>query len=131
MDAKEVRELMSRLGEGVGQEGVALRCSCENLETVSVVVDENGDVRVTDDHRTFQYLDRGADSAYVPVQSLDMADACHICEELRVELKPAPQDGYPSIECVVDLGQHISEAVERVAQAVDRIFDLATQRDPE
>jgi hypothetical protein len=128
MEAQEVKELMSRLGAGVGQRAIALRCECENLETAYVIVDEGGDVLVTDDHRTFQYLDRGTDSTYVPVQSLDMVAARQICDDLRVELKPAPPHGYPSIECVVDLGQPIAEALERVAEAVDRVFELAMRR---
>jgi hypothetical protein len=129
MDVQETKELMSRLAAGVGQRAIALRCECENLETAYVIVDEVGDVLVTDDHRTFQYLDRGTDSTYVPVQSLDMVAARQICDDLRVELKPAPPDGYPSIECVVDLGQPIAEAIERVAEAVDRVFELAMRRD--
>ena len=129
MDAQEVKELMSRLAAGVGQRAIALRCECENLETAYVIVDEGGDVLVTDDHRTFQYLDGGTDSTYVPVQSLDMVAARHICDDLRVELKSAPPDGYPSIECAVDLGQPIAEVIERVAGAVDRVFELAMCRD--
>lgn len=129
MDAQEVKELMSRLAAGVGRQAIALRCECKNLETAYVIVDEGGHVLVTDDHRTFQYLDRGTDSTYVPVQSLDMVAARQICDDLRVELRPAPPDGYPSIECGVDLGQPIAEAIERVAEAVDRVFELAMRRD--
>ncbi len=120
---------MSRLAAGVGQQGIALRCECENLETAYVIVDEGGHVLVTDDHRTFQYLDRGTNSTYVPVQSLDMDAVRQICDDLCVQLKPAPPDGYPSIECVVGLGQPIAEAIERIAEAVDRVFDLAMRRD--
>jgi len=127
MDAKEIRDLMQQLAEGVGQRGIALRCDCENLETVYVLVDENGDVRVTDDHRTFQYLDRGTDATYVPLQSLDMATARQACAEFRVELKPAPPEGYPSIECAPEPGEPISDVIERVAAAVDRIFNLASR----
>jgi hypothetical protein len=90
MDAEEVRDLMRQLAGGVGQPRVALRCDCENLETVYVAADEGGTVRVTDDHRTFQYLDKGTDSTYVPLESLDLAQ---VCRELRVELRSAPPDG--------------------------------------
>jgi hypothetical protein len=129
MDAQELKELMTRLAAGVAQRGIALRCDCENLETAYVVVDDVGHVLVTDNHETFYYLARGTDSTYVPLQNLDMAAARQICDDLRVELKPAPPDGYPSIECVVDLGQPIAEAIERVAEAVDRMFDLAMRSD--
>jgi hypothetical protein len=66
MSAEEVRDLLRRLADGVGQRGVGLRYDCENLETVYVAVDESGTVRVTDDHRTFQYLECGTDPTYVP-----------------------------------------------------------------
>jgi hypothetical protein len=58
-----------------------------------------------------------------------MAAARRICEDLGVELKPAPPEGYPSIECVVGPRRPISEVVEQVAEAVDRIFDLAARRE--
>lgn len=129
MDAKGIRELMNRLAGGVGQQKIALRCDCENFETVFVLVDENGEVCVTDDHRTFQYLARGTDATYVPLPSLDMTAASQACAEFCVDLKPAPPDGYPSIECVVGREQSIQETVERVAEAVDRVFNLAMRSD--
>ncbi len=125
MDAERVRDLMRQLALGVGQGEIALRCDCENLETVYVIVEEGGSVRVTDAHATFQYLDRGTDSTYVPVERLDLEAVRHACQELRVELKPAPPDGYPSIECALNPKEPLSETVERVAAAVDRIFSLA------
>jgi hypothetical protein len=125
MDAEQVRDLMRQLGDGVGRRGVALRCDCENLETVYVAVDKDGTVRVSDDHSTFQYLDNGADSTYVPVESLDLAAVAQVCRGLGVELRSAPPDGYPSIECVPKPGEPVSEAVERMAEAIDRVFALA------
>ncbi len=125
MNAQEVKELINRLAAGVGQRAIALQCDCENLETAYVIVDKGGDVLVTDAHKTFQYLHDRPSSTYVPFESLDMDAARQICDDLRVELKPAPPEGYPSIECVVGLGQPIAEAVERVAEAIDRVFELA------
>lgn len=129
MDVKKIRDLMRQLAEGVGQRGIALRCDCENLETVYLIVEEGGTIRVTDDHRTFQYLDGGTDSTFVPVASLDLRAARQICQELCVELRPPPPDGYPSIECIPKSGEPISEVIERVATAVDRIFNLAMRPD--
>ena len=129
MNAQEVKQLINRLAAGVGQRAIALQCDCENLETAYVIVDEGGDVLVTDAHKTFQYLHDCPSSTYVPVESLDMIAARQICNELCVELKPAPPEGYPSIECVVDLGQPIAEAIERVAEAIDRVFELAMRSD--
>ena len=125
MLANEIYELLFRLREGLGQRDVALRCNCENLETVYVLRDENGAVRVSDDHRTFQYLQRGVDSTYDEVEKLDVTAIRRLCEGLNVELKDAPPDGYPSIECLVHPTQPIAEAVDRVARAIDRVFHLA------
>jgi hypothetical protein len=93
MNAEKVRDLMRQLAGGVGQPRVALRCDCENLETAYVAVDGRGTVRVTDDCRTFQYLDERTDSTYVPFQSLDLAAAAQVCRELRVELRSASPNG--------------------------------------
>lgn len=125
MDAERVRGLMQQLATGVGQRGVSLRCDCENLETVYLVVEQDGSIRVTDDHRTFQYLERGVDSTYVPIERLSVEAARQVCHELGVELKPASSEGYPSIECVPKPGEPVSAAVQRVAEAIDRVFNLA------
>jgi hypothetical protein len=93
MNAEEVRDLMRQLVGGVGQPRVALRCDCENMETAYVAVDKRGTVRVTDDRRTFPYLDERTDSTYVPLESLDLAAAAQVCRELRVELRSARPNG--------------------------------------
>jgi hypothetical protein len=64
-----------------------------------------------------------------PIESLDLAAAAQVCQELRVELRPAPPEGYPSLECVAKPGEPMSDAVERVAKAIDRMFALAMRRD--
>jgi len=114
---------------GTGQHKLALQCDCENLETVYLVLDQDGSVLVTDDHRTFQYLDGGTDSTYVAVESLDLEAARQVCEERGVELKPATPDGYPSIECVLKSGEPLSVAIARVAEAIDCVFSLARRPD--
>jgi hypothetical protein len=129
MNAEKVRDLLRQLENGIGQQGVALRCDCKNLETVFVFADADGTVRVTDDHRTFQYLNDGSDSTYVPVERFDWAAAAQICQELRVELKSAVSNDYPIIECLPKPRELVSEVVERVAAAIDRIFALAMRPD--
>ena len=129
MLAQDVGELLLRLHEAVGQREVFLRCECENLETVYVHAGENGVVRVTDDHRTFQYLSVGRDSTYVQLENLDFTVARRLCEELHVELRDAPPNGYASIESLVQPTEPIADAVERVAQAVDRVFQLSMRGD--
>jgi len=129
MKAKEISKLLNKLRDALRQPDVTVRCQCDNLETVYIFADQGGGVRVTDDHRTFQYLDTCGNSCYVPVESLDMTVVQRLCEELRVELKPPPPDGYPSIECIVSNGHPVADSVERVAQAVDRVFELAMRKD--
>jgi hypothetical protein len=73
----------------LGSVGLWFGGNCENLEAAYVAVDEGGTVRVTDDRRTFQYLDERTDSTYVPLESLDLAAAAQVCGELRVELRSA------------------------------------------
>lgn len=128
MFANEVQQLLSRLSDGVEQR-VSLRCDCENLETVYIHLDDHGGVRVDDDHRTFQYLTEENDSTYVPVETLDMASIRKQLAKLQVELVDAPPDGYPSIECRILPEQPIADAVDRVAQAIDRVFYRALRPD--
>ncbi len=129
MDAKEIKLLLDRLRDGIGQKAVALRCDCENLETVYITINDANDVCVTDDHRTFQYLDRGSDSTYIPLESLNLSSVQSICDSLSIEFKPAPEDGFPSLECCPDPNESIAGTVERVAEAVDQVFGLAMRPD--
>lgn len=124
MFTNEVEQLLSRLQAGVEQR-VSLRCSCKNLETVYIRLDDYGSIRVDDDHRTFQYLYEQDDSTYVQAETLDLAPIRKLLTELQVELVDAAPHGYPSIECKVRPEQPIADAVERVAQAIDRVFCMA------
>jgi hypothetical protein len=128
MFAPEVQQLLSRLGGGVKQR-VSLMCSCENLETVYVHLDDRGSIRVDDNHRTFQYLYREKDSTYVPVETLDLVSIRKLFDELQVDLVDAPPEGYPSIECQLRPEQSIADAVDRVAQAIDGVFHIALRPD--
>ena len=128
MLADEVQQLLSRLRDGVEQD-LSLRCYCANLETVYIHLDERDGIRVDDDHRTFQYLDKGDDPTYIPVETLDMNSVRKLLGELQVELVDAPPDGHPSIEYRMSPGQPIADAVDRVAQAIDRVFYLAIRPD--
>jgi hypothetical protein len=125
MDAEEIKLLLARLQDGVGQKSVALRCDCENLETVYITINDADHVCVTDDHKTFQYLDRGSDSTYIALESLDLSSVQSTCDSLSIEFKPAPEDGFPSLECCPDPDDSIAKAVVRVAEAVDQVFQLA------
>ncbi|RYD49978.1 MAG: hypothetical protein EOP83_24545 [Verrucomicrobiaceae bacterium] len=129
MNAGELRNLIQQMAVGIGQRGVALRCDCENLETVHVVVDEESVVRVTDLHETLQYLGEGTDSAYVPIEDIDLGVVARICQELGVELIPAALDGFPSMESVPKPEESVTDAVERVAEAIDRTFAYAMRPD--
>src|SRR5262245_11937647 len=124
MNGIEVEQLLSRLRDGISP-GVAIRISCDNLETVYIRLEDGGGVRVDDDHRTFQYLTESSDSTYLPVERIDLASVRKVCAELRVELVDAPPDGFPRIECRVQPEQPIATAVDHVVDAIDRVFELA------
>ncbi|MBT3194079.1 MAG: hypothetical protein HN341_16165 [Verrucomicrobia bacterium] len=82
-----------------------------------------------DDHRTFQYLDIGNNSTYVPAESVDVLAVRRACDEVQVSFRNAPPDGYPSIECLVGPSDSVADAVARVAEAVGRVFQLALRED--
>ncbi|MEZ5329096.1 MAG: hypothetical protein R3F19_28960 [Verrucomicrobiales bacterium] len=48
MDAKEIKLLLDRLRDGIGQKAVALRCDCANLETVYITINDTDDVCVSE-----------------------------------------------------------------------------------
>jgi hypothetical protein len=120
----EVQQLLSRLREGIRQP-VSLECSCDNLETVYVHLESDGRVRIDDDHQTFKYLTVSEDETYVPVDDLDLARVSTLVRDRGLELLEAPEDGFRSIATWLAPEQPIADAVERVADAIDAIFELA------
>lgn len=129
MSAEEVGELLKELQRGIRQPSVALECRCDNLETVYVSLTKAGEVLVTDQGSTFEYLGRGTDSTYRGMEVLDMVAAGDICRRSGVALKCDDSEAHPSIECVVDPIGSVAEAVARVAEAVDKMFHLALRDD--
>jgi hypothetical protein len=129
MSAGEVRELLQQLQRGIGQPSVALECRCKNLETVYVSLTLAGEVLVGDQGRTFEYLGRGTDSTYRPTEDLGMAAAAEACRQSGAALRCDDPEAYPRIECVVDPTGSVAEVVERVAEAIDRVFHLALRDD--
>jgi hypothetical protein len=129
MGADEIRELLERFQRGIGQSSVALECQCVNLETVYVSLTEAGEVVVSDHRETFAYLGHETDSTYRPMEELDMAAAAEACRQSGAVLRIDDPELYPRIECLVDLTGSVAEVIERVAEAVDRVFDLAVRDD--
>jgi hypothetical protein len=127
--AAEVRELLQQLERGIGQPSVALECRCDNLETVYVSLTRAGEVLVGDQGRTFEYLGRGTDSTYRPTEALDMAAAAEACRRSGAALRCDDPEAYPRIECVVGPTGSVAEVIERVAEAVDQVFQLALRDD--
>jgi hypothetical protein len=128
MSAGEVRGLLQQLQRGIGQP-VALECRCDNLETLYVSLTLAGEVLVSDQGRTFAYLGRGTDSTYRPTEELDMTAAAEACRRSGAALRCDDPEAFPRIECVVDPAGSVAEVVERVAEAVDRVFHLALRDD--
>lgn len=129
MNAGEVRELLQQLQRAIGQPSVALQCSCDNFETVYVSLTDAGDVLVSDQGRTFEYLGRGTDSTYQPPEILDMVTAAEACRQSGAKLKCDDPDAFPRIECEVNSIGSVSKAVGCVAVAVDNVFHLAYRDD--
>lgn len=125
MNGEEVAKLLKALADGIKQRSIAVQCECENLETVYVLVDEAGNLRVTDSHQTFKYLEEANDRTYKEIKNLDIEEIREVCKGLGVELKDAPPDGYRSIEAEVQPGELIADTVARVADAIDRVFSFA------
>jgi hypothetical protein len=125
MSAEEIRRLLQQLQRGIRQPSVALECRCNNLETVYVSLTQADNVLVSDQGETFAYLERGTDSTYRPVEELDLTAAVEACRRSGATLRCDGPEAYPRIECVVGPAGPVAEAVERVAEAVDRVFHLA------
>jgi hypothetical protein len=129
MSAGEVWELLQQLRRGISQPSVVLECRCDNLETVYVSPTQAGGVLVSDQGKTFAYLDRRTDSTYQPTAKLDMAAVAEACRLSGATLRCDDPEAYPRIECVVGPEGSVAEAVERVAEAVDGVFHLALRDD--
>jgi hypothetical protein len=63
------------------------------------------------------------------MEVLDMAAADEACRRSGAALRCDDPEAYPSIETVVDPTGSVAEMVERVAEAVDRVFHLALRED--
>jgi len=127
MNSDETKKLIEALHAGLGQPYIAVRCWCDNLETVFLLVDENGQLCVTDNHETFHYLATAGDKNHVSFNELDMNVVSQICESAGVTLTPETEEDFPSLEIRPSSGQDISEAIERVANAIDAIFELSAR----
>lgn len=123
MRPSELLKLLQQARDDFGCVGVALRCDCENLETV-YVTDRCGELAVTDRGETFQYLDLSRDRAYAKV---DVERARAICLEHGVELHKCDDENYPEVIQVVG-DQTIRAAIEAVSGAVDELFLVALGR---
>lgn len=125
MLAYEIKTVLSQLESRLGQHAISIRCNCANLEVVYVSLDEGGQVCVSDDHRTFQYLDGSNDSTYVAVGQIDLAAVAAACTHHGVALIPAGEDGFPRIEYKPRTDEPIADAIGKVASAVDAVFQIA------
>jgi hypothetical protein len=137
MFAKETADLLIRLqqglgqgmGRGLGQGEVALKCECQNLETIYINLDENGELWVGDKSETFRYLTEQNDSTYRPINQIDMTAIRDLCQTLQVDLNDRDPDRYPSIEFKVPPTDLIADAVEHIANAIDAIFSFVMRED--
>ena len=124
MKPEEISKQLGELASAVGQKEVLLRCECENLETVYILADPSGSILVTDNHASFAYLSKGTDNSYAPLEGINLDSIRRICDKYSVVLSPAPEDGFPAIECIPKQGETVKLAVERVADAIDEVFNF-------
>lgn len=129
MNGAEAKELLERIKLGLRQPTVSIECWCENLETVFVLLADSGEVLVSDGGKSFQYLNRGTDSTYRPVETLQMKEVEAICHRNGVTLIIEDPESFPRMECTVAPNASVADAVERVAEAVDNFFEWA-RRNP-
>jgi hypothetical protein len=125
MNDAEIKDLLQRLRLGFQQSNVTLKCDCDNLETVYVSLGEDGKVIVSDRGESIAYLSRGTDSTYRPLADSDFERVAEICQRLGVSLVNDDSEGYPRIECERAFDESVTEAIPRVADAVDQLFQFA------
>jgi hypothetical protein len=122
VDASELSKFLRLAQHEFGCSELALRCDCENLETV-YVVERSGELVVTDRGETFQYLDRSGDEAY---SRIGVEAARMICHRHGAELDDRDVSAYP--EVIQVLGDTPVQAViEAVSAAVDELFETANE----
>jgi hypothetical protein len=123
MRSSELLKFLQQVQDDFGCVDVALRCDCENLETVHVI-GRSGELAVTDRGETFQYLDLSTDQAYAEI---DVERAWAICRKHGVELHKRDDEHYPEVIQVVR-DQPIRAGIEAVSAAVDELFSVAVPR---
>jgi hypothetical protein len=122
MDASELSKFLQLAQHEFGCTELALRCDCENLETV-YVVERAGELVVTDRGETFQYIDRSGDEAY---SRIDVEVARMICRRHGAELDDRDVEAYPQV--VQEVGDTpVHAVIEAVSAAVDRLFETANE----
>jgi len=123
MRPSELLKFLQQARDDFGCLDVALRCDCENLETVHLI-HRSGELAVTDRGETFQYLDLSRDQTYAEI---DVERARAICLKHGVELHKRDDEHYPEVIQVVG-DQPIRAGIEAVSGAVDELFLVALGR---
>jgi hypothetical protein len=126
MDAFELLRFLLEAGDEFGCKDLALRCECENFETV-YVIERSGELAVTDRGETFKYLDRSGDEAYAQI---DVERARAICRQHGVHLDDRDGDEYPEVIQVVG-DKPLRAAIDAVSVVVDEPFSSAMGRSVE
>jgi ABC-type amino acid transport substrate-binding protein len=125
MDAGELLRFLEQGQHDLACAELSLRCDCRNLETV-YVINRSGELAVTDNGDTFQYLDRSNDETYA---AIDVDQAKAICHQHGVELEDREDERYPQVMQVVG-DTSVRATIDAVAAAVDALFEAAMRRVP-
>lgn len=119
--ADELAAWLGRAQRELGCSEASLRCDCDNLETVYLVL-RQGQIVATDRGETCAYLER--DEAY----RIERDGIEQHCARHGAALVPGAPDEHPRIECAAAEAPSAAQAVARVAAAVDAVFAAALRR---
>lgn len=125
----ELDHLLTKVSQVLGCAEVAIRCDCENLETV--YAEREGDLLlITDRGETYGYLSRGDDSTD-DLGRLTREGARAICERHGVDLWSADdQELHPRIRRAVTASDDVAAVVAAVAAAIDEVFAAVIRPTP-
>ena len=124
--AARVDQLLREASEVLGCEAIAIRCDCENLETV-YVEREDDQIVITDRGETYGYLSRGTDNTY-DLTLLSDENARSICARHGVDFDvTSDAELLPRISRPIGEANDVPGAVQAVAAAIDEIFEAALQ----
>jgi hypothetical protein len=121
--------LLRDASETLGCATVAIRCDCENLETV--YAEREGDLlMITDRGETYAYLSGDQDDTTYDIDLLTEDEARAICQRHGVDLHVDDEaELFPRIRREVTAADDVPAVVAAVAAAIDEVFAAVMRPD--